>query len=317
MPPRQREAAARHTHTRNDAAAASTANPAGQPRSATAASTAGQPREVREAREARDRRYHTVRVRAGRQPGFLLLNGCGLASSGWDEVAEALAGWKIIAVDRPGRRGTEAAGLFSLAGEVRFLEGLLDAEGPAVVIAHSMAAFQAEALARTRPDLVAGIVLVDPSVAPPRARDLRSAAALSRAADRLLRRRPLYRLASAAWRAGLKSQTTIPEAIDGAGWRDTWQSRPSLAAAAAESLSFSGQAAELAWLRRTRAAPTVPAVVLQAPPFMGVKALQALRGAFAAASVHRVPGSRHLMMLDAPRLIAHHARLLATRPQKS
>ena len=47
---------------------------------------------------------------------------------------------------------------------------LLESTGSAVVVAHSMASFHAEALARQRPDLVVGLVIADGSVEFPRRR---------------------------------------------------------------------------------------------------------------------------------------------------
>lgn len=267
-------------------------------------------------RELRLPSGHTVVTREGRDPGVLLLNGCGLAAAGWSRVVDALPGRRIIAVDRPGRRGTTLLGMPTLADETRFLRGLLEESVAApVVVAHSMAAFQAEALARIAPRLVGGVVLVDPSVsAPARARARAVAEPLNRAAGGLLRWASLRRAASRVVRAGLRANTVRPEIIDTAPWRETWASGRSLAAAAAEWLSYSAQAVELQDLRAAQGAPAaVEAVVLQAPPPLDAAGTRALLASFRAARLRRVTSSRHLMMLDAPTVIAQEVDLMSRR----
>ncbi|MBW3070293.1 alpha/beta hydrolase [Actinomyces sp. 594] len=244
---------------------------------------------------------------------MMLLNGCGLSAAGWDEVVAGLPGRRVITVDRPGHHGTRHAGPPSLAGEARFLVELLDAEpGQVVVVAHSMAAFQAEAIARLRPGRVAGVMLVDPSATPPHARASAAADALDRIATRCLRLAAVRVAAGRMLRAGMRSQTTRPEAIDSAGWRPLWGSERALGAAAAEWLAFREQAAQLLALRRRQAIPApVPAVVLEAPPFSGAAAVTSLLTAFRASRIRRVPGSRHLMMLDEPRVIVEEIERLS------
>ncbi|WP_366180570.1 alpha/beta fold hydrolase [Actinomyces timonensis] len=99
---------------------------------------------------------HTVHRRQGEGPVVVLLNGCGLASVSWDAVVETLPGRAIIAVDRPGRCGTVNDGLPDLRQEADILARIVGDDAPAIVVAHSMAAFQAEALARLHPSLGAG-----------------------------------------------------------------------------------------------------------------------------------------------------------------
>lgn len=266
----------------------------------------------------RERRYpdgHTVHTRDGAGPGILLLNGCALACVGWDEVVAALPGRRIIAVDGPGRHGTSCTALPTLAGETRFLTDLLreTGQGPVIVVAHSMAAFQAEALARTRPGLVAGVVLVDPAItAGVRVRGRLGAGLAWRAADRLLGheivRRPVARL----WRGGLKAQTLRPELIDTARWRETWASRQSLVAGTAEWMAFPAQAAELERLREAQVAPApVSAVIVEAPPPVPLVDAIVLSASFRSTRLRRLPGCRHLAMVDAPRQVAEEIRVIA------
>ncbi|MDO4243395.1 MAG: alpha/beta hydrolase [Actinomyces sp.] len=265
-----------------------------------------------------ERRYpdgHTVHTRDGAGPGIVLLNGCALAAVGWDEVIAALPGRRIIAVDRPGRRGTSCTALPTLAGETRFLADLLrDTEpGPVIVVAHSMAAFQAEALARTRPGLVAGVVLVDPAITAGARVGGRIGAELAwRAADLLLGHGPVRRPVARIWRRGLKSQTVRPELIDTSRWRETWASRRSLAAGTAEWMAFPAQAAELERLREAQKTPApVGAVIVEAPPPVPLVEAAVLHSSFAATRLRRLPGCRHLTMVDAPLQVAEEICLVA------
>ncbi len=233
----------------------------------------------------------------------LLLNGAGLVSGGWRELWPELRDYEVITVDRPGYRGTTRRHLPTLPGEVRVLETVLErlTHGGATVVAHSMAAFQAEALARLRPDLVRGVVLVDPSLLVSSARRPRLAAPLWHAARHSLALRPVRWLAQTGFRAGLRSQTHHPQKTGRREWERAWDSPAALAAGTAEWLSYGQQAADLDQLRRRQGAPArTCAVVLQAPPYASRAQEEALREAFADVDLRQVPHSRHLMMLDAP-----------------
>src|SRR5512133_2505809 len=94
-----------------------------------------------------------VASQPGAGPPILLLGGCGVPSYDWDLVAELLPDLALLRLDRPGLLGSPWPGeLPRLADEVATLEALLVTVGPAAVVAHSMAGFHAEALARKRPD---------------------------------------------------------------------------------------------------------------------------------------------------------------------
>lgn len=256
---------------------------------------------------------HTVRVRDGSGPAVVFLNGCGLSAAGWDEVAASLEGRRVITLDRPGHNGTRAAGPPSLVDETRLLAELLDAEAtPVVVVAHSMASFQAEAIARLRPGRVVGVVLVDPSVPPPCARFSAAVGALAGLAARMVRLGPVRDVVGWMLRAGMRSQTVRPQAIDSPRWRPLWSSEQALAAAAAEWLSYRDQAAQLLVLRARQKAPAPARVaVLEAPPFNGAAAVVSVLSAFRTSRIRRVSGSRHLMMLDAPQVIVEEIERLS------
>ncbi|SDN61538.1 Pimeloyl-ACP methyl ester carboxylesterase [Actinomyces ruminicola] len=262
-----------------------------------------------------ERRYpsgHTIRVREGHGRAVLFLNGCGLSSAGWDDVVAGLPGRRVITVDRPGHYGTVCTGPPSLAAETRFLAELIATEpGPAVVVAHSMASFQAEALARVRPALVSGVVLVDPSMPPKRVRSCAAAGPLSRLATRCLRISPIRAVAGRVLRVGMRRQTRRPEMVDAERWRPLWSGERELGAAASEWLSFRGQAAELAALRRVQGLPApTTAVVLEALPFAGAGVTSGLASAFHSTRLRRLPECRHLVMLDAPGEVVREIELL-------
>lgn len=267
--------------------------------------------------------HEPVAVPAGaRSGGVLLLNGAGLRSSGWDGVIDELKSSRVVTVDRPPRRGGPRERLPSLAAEVAVLRRLLRALGrlrppghaPMVVVAHSMAAFQAEALARTAPEHVASVVLVDPSVEVAGTSGLHTLSAAAQwAAELALRASPVRALARRGLRAGLRAQTRHPYEIDADSWRRVWSGdRARLGAAAAEWLSYRGQVAELERLRARLAGPApVRVTVLEVPPYSGRPGQAVLRSAFADVDLRRMPGSRHLMMIDAVDEIIQAIRALA------
>ncbi|WP_172120545.1 alpha/beta fold hydrolase [Actinomyces faecalis] len=248
---------------------------------------------------------------------MLLLNGAGLVSGGWRRVWQALPEREIVTVDRPGYHGTIRHDLPTLPGEVRVLTTALDrlALGPVTVVAHSMAAFQAEVLARLRPGLVHGVVLVDPSLLVSSNRRPGLTGPLWQAARHGLSLRPVRHLARRGFQAGLRAQTHRPHEVVAEEWAGAWDSRAALAAGAGEWLSYGQQADDLDRLRRRQDAPAATcAVVLQAPPYASRAQKEALRQAFVHVTLHEVPDSRHLMMLDAPAQIVAAIRQIDRGP---
>lgn len=93
----------------------------------------------------------------------LLLNGCALAAGSWTPVIDGLAKHDVLAIDRPVFADTQwAGGLPDLASEVAVVQrAIAEAQAtslrltalkavPVILVAHSMASFRAEALARLR-----------------------------------------------------------------------------------------------------------------------------------------------------------------------
>lgn len=241
---------------------------------------------------------------------MLLLNGCGLGVDSWQKVLAGLEGYQVVALDRPAYQGGGSAPPPSLPGLTRMVSQVLRdlAVGPVVVVAHSMAAFQAEALARLHPEQVVGVVLVDPSALSRRSllpalgpRVTRGAASLVALA---LRCPPAQAVAARFWRAALRWQTRDPQVVEAQPWAGAWAGPEALADAAAQWLSFGGQAEALWRLRALQNRPCqAPAVVLEAPPAPTLRQVAVLEGAFRTLRRRRVPASRHLMMVDTPQVV--------------
>jgi pimeloyl-ACP methyl ester carboxylesterase len=117
-------------------------------------------------------RLHVVSEGTGTPP-LLLSGGLGSAWFDWTPVVERLRDrHRVISFDRPGLGGSPpGGGSGGLRGEADRLAALARWAGsPVIVVAHSLAGFHAEAFARLHPDLVQGMVLVDPSAEPDRPR---------------------------------------------------------------------------------------------------------------------------------------------------
>ena len=100
------------------------------------------------------------------EPVVLLLAGHRTPMASWDAVWPMLtAGARVLAYDRPGTGASDPAdapqdGLAVLATLDTLLERLA-IDGPVVIVAHSLGGLYADLYARTRPERVAGMVLVD------------------------------------------------------------------------------------------------------------------------------------------------------------
>jgi pimeloyl-ACP methyl ester carboxylesterase len=246
------------------------------------------------------------------QPGtgspIVLLGGCGVPSFDWDEVADLLPDRALIRLDRPGLLGSPwPAELPRLATEVATLAALLSSIGPAVVVAHSMAGFHAEALTRQWPDLVVGLVLLDGSVelTPRKPRPRRRWLWLAQAADAAMRVRPLglagsfvQRLLFAAQSHRGMTQPVSPLV------KQTFRDPDTIASVLAEQAAYAEQAWDLAQVRSSFAWPRIPTIVVTAGRG---KRWVAKQGRLAAALNARqvvVPDSRHLIMIDRPDVVA-------------
>ncbi|WP_017557221.1 alpha/beta fold hydrolase [Nocardiopsis baichengensis] len=184
--------------------------------------------------------------------------GLGGAAFDWDGVVRLLHDdYALVRYERNGLHPT-------LRGEA---DRLAEAAAglPVVVAAHSVAAFHAEAFARLYPDLVCGLVLVDPSNEPRPPRPSRAKEALVRAAGRVLA--PFAPLVGPPLRRAVVGRQSASGRDVGPreGIRERYGDPRTLRAAAAELAAYDRMAADLAALRRARPFPDVGLTVLSAP----------------------------------------------------
>lgn len=167
--------------------------------------------------------------------------------------------------------------------------------------------FHAEALARVRPDLVSGVVMVDGSVewyaSEPEIPTPTVARRLGKAVDGLR----LNHVAGLAFRFGswLQSNREFSR-LRHERLRTVYRDADSLAMGMAESMAYDRQGWDLQELRVRRAWPQVPTVVLSAADASSGKWVhqQERLARLLGARQVVVPGSKHLMMLDRPDAIA-------------
>lgn len=106
----------------------------------------------------------------GQGPPLLYLAALGGNWFDFEQVTELLEDrWTVIRYDRPGYGFSEplpAGQVPSIAAEVDRIDGVLDALGitePVLLVGHSLASLYAEAYARSRPERVAGVIMLDGS----------------------------------------------------------------------------------------------------------------------------------------------------------
>ena len=131
-----------------------------------------------------------------KDPVVLLMAGAAASSDFWKPVVDRLQNLDVVTYDRPGLGGTVWPGRYpqlaeetaSLADLVGLIQGHWDVGQPrkVILVAHSMAAFHAEAFARMHPEVVAGVVFVDPSVEWPTHPPRRRSVALPRAVYKVM-----------------------------------------------------------------------------------------------------------------------------------
>lgn len=96
-------------------------------------------------------------------PVVVLLHGITSTHLSWAVVARALPEFRVLAPDLRGRgRSRDLPGPYGMARHAADVAALIEQVGaPVVVTGHSMGGFVAAELARARPELVRGLVLVD------------------------------------------------------------------------------------------------------------------------------------------------------------
>jgi lipase len=110
-------------------------------------------------------RLHVHRYGPSRPTQVLAIHGLTGHGQRWQTVATRyLPEFAIAAPDLLGHGRSSWAAPWTLDANTAVLAALLDAEGPVLVVGHSFGGAVALNLAAARPDLIAGLVLLDPAV---------------------------------------------------------------------------------------------------------------------------------------------------------
>jgi pimeloyl-ACP methyl ester carboxylesterase len=217
-----------------------------------------------------ENRLHAVSEGAGTPP-VLLSSGLGGAWFDWIPVMERLRERnRVIAFDRPGLGGSPPGrGRAGLREEAARLAGLARWAGPPViVVAHSLAGFHAEAFARLYPELICGMVLVDPSAeqdAPRHARRLSRLAPAARLAGRAAGLTGIARFAGPRIRGLVLRRISERGDVAPPEFTRAVYTRPHvLGALLAENAEYRLVATDLLTLRKSAPFPEVPLQVITA-----------------------------------------------------
>ncbi len=260
-----------------------------------------------------------LQVQAGQGPPVVLLGGCAVPASAFADVVALLAGRRVVSLDRPGLVQTSWPGVLpTLAQEVDTLVELGVALGePAIVVAHSMAGPHAEALARHRPDLVAGLVLLDASVEfePRRPGSGGVWLAVARAVQRAAGLAPLAAAGAVGARVLFSVQSARRRLTDASPKLvgELFHRPDTLAMVVAEQAAYAAQLWDLDRQRRAEPWPKTPTLVLTAAGDGGSSwvALQARLSRLLGARQVVIENSKHLVMIDRPDLVAEAATALS------
>ncbi|WP_030165887.1 alpha/beta fold hydrolase [Spirillospora albida] len=262
---------------------------------------------------------HLVESGPAGGPPLLLSTGLGGAWFDWTPVVRLLEGaYRVMVFDRPGLGLSPAAQRPpSLRRDVGTMAVLAERAGrPVTLLAHSMAAFPAEALARLRPDLVRGLVLVDPSCERDPRVLVRKAAALTPLATAFGALLDATRLARMLGPLGrrlvLARTTTRDEPVPAKTVRAVYGRGTVLGTVLAENLAYREMAVDLARLRERRRFPAIPLAVLtalgNAPDSRRARSWAEAHAELAGMSPHgsraELPGCLHMVSLDRPDAVA-------------
>jgi pimeloyl-ACP methyl ester carboxylesterase len=259
-------------------------------------------------------RLHVVSEGTG-SPPVLLSAGLGGAWFDWIPVAELLRDrHRVISFDRPGLGGSPPVRRATrLSGEAHRLAALaLWAGPPVVVVAHSLAGFHAEAFARLRPELVHGMVLVDPSAeqdVPRHARLLTGLAPLARAAATVAGLTGFPRLAGPRARGMVMRRITRRGDVAPRDLARAVYTRPHVLGSLLVELSgYRQMAADLLTLRRSHPFPDIPLAVITALEGVQDAVWTRAHADLAALSPHGrqvvLRDTGHMVQIDRPEMVA-------------
>ena len=256
---------------------------------------------------------HVVESGPADGPPLLLASGLGGAWFDWDPTVDLLdQDHRVVVFDFPGLgRSPAAHAPPSLRRNVRIMADLAARVGPPVtLLAHSMGAFPAEALARLRPDLLNGLVLVDPSHerSPSGLRLSAGLAPFARALGLVLDATRLARVTGPALRRLVLHFTSDGEdRVPARTVRQVYGRGTVLATVLIENFAYGEMAADLHALRDRRPFPDLPLVVLTALGDGGPSWAEGHRGLAALSPRGRqvvLPRAKHMLQLDRPDVIA-------------
>lgn len=249
----------------------------------------------------------------GTGPALLLTSGMAGAGYDWEPLMPELARRaRVLRIDRPGFGGSPPEpGVPSLRREVARLVAVVDELAPegVVLVAHSVAAAHAEAMGRLRPDLLRGLVLLDPSCAPtaPTGTARPASATRGRRVISLLDALALWPvLGPALWLLMARAQCggPVPESARRPAFR-SFRTATAITSAWEEYTAFDGMLAALDSYRSSEF-PAVPAHILSATGGMPTGSAAAwirchdhLADSLGA-SLRVLPDSRHMVMWDRP-----------------
>ncbi|MEU5882724.1 alpha/beta fold hydrolase [Spirillospora sp. NPDC047279] len=260
-------------------------------------------------------------------PPVLLSSGLGGAWFDWLPTVGLLAErHRVLNFDRPGLGLSPLGGAApSLRREVRILAGLAEIAAeragrpgtPVTVVAHSMAGFHAEALARLHPELVRALVLVDPSCEPDPHAPVRLAGLLDPAAKGLGAALGFTRLSKLVGPLGrrlvMRHTSDRDEPVPDEVVRSVYGRGTVLGAVLSEQFAYGEMAVDLVRLRERRPFPAIPLVVLTALADAGRSAEARTRWReghrrLAEMSPHGrhvvLADARHMLQLDRPEVVA-------------